>query len=108
MADEEDSVEFQKRIARIGVWSSTTVGFGGVLLGIGVSMLFTTSSLSGTPNLINLFNTLGLTFTMIGFLLIMFGFLYSMYLLRKKSQKSKPEPTICHCGNKLPCRIHLS
>lgn len=120
MTDEEDSTESQKWIARIGIWSSTCVGLGGVFLGIGASMWVTSYSMYGSItdpekipplllNVINLFNKIGPFFTCLGFAFMLGGFLYPMYLLRKKSKKKDElDSSLCHCGNKLPCRIHLS
>ncbi len=118
-SNEEKSEELQKRIARIQIWSSATITIGGVSLGIGASMWVTAFSLFGTANtlanespfllgVVTLFNKLGPLFSLLGFVSILHGFLYPMYLLRRKSQKTELDPTTCHCGNKLPCSIHMS
>lgn len=87
--NQEDPTEFQKRLARIGVWSNACIGFGGIASGIGGSMLFTTFSLSGTQNLVNLFNAMGFFSFALGLFFIMLGLLYPMYILRKKSEKKE-------------------
>lgn len=115
----EDANEFQKRLARIQIWSSTCTTIGGVSLGIGASMWVTAFSMLGTTNtlkeqapflfdVVNVFNSLGPVFSFTGFTAIMLGLLYPMYILRPKSKKSERDPNTCHCGNKLPCTIHMS
>lgn len=105
MNDEEDPKEFQKWMARIQVWSSACVTLGGVFLGSGISMLITSLSGIGTAStlekeapflfqLVNMFGRLGLTFSFIGTGLILFGLSFPMYLLRRKSQNTKPILTL--------------
>lgn len=96
----EEPIEFQKRIARLQIWSSTVVTLAGVMLGIGSTMLFTAQSLIGqfgnseeehpyALSLVTYYNQQAPLFLLLGLFSIIFAFIVPMIFLNPKSKKQK-------------------
>ena len=113
---DDESKEFQKKLAWTQIWSSAIITLGGVSFGSGISMWITVWTLIGTAStfdgeskfllsLVDLFQRLGPLLALFGIVAILIGFIIPMLQLWPKPKKNTDHNT-CHCGNKIPCSIH--